>query len=208
MDYTIIIQLPLLFFSIIIHEFAHGAVAEHLGDDTARLMGRLTLNPVPHIDPVGSVMLPLLCYFTGAPMFGWAKPVPVNEANLRSRRWGSLMVAAVGPLSNFVLAFSCAILLWAASRIALAYGTQLLLNQILRYGILINLYLCVFNLLPIHPLDGSRVLYRLLPYPWSEQFERLAPHGFILIMVLMFTGLFGYIINPVVFWLYRLLVGV
>lgn len=204
MEYAFLIQLPLLFFSIIIHEFSHGLVAHYFGDDTARLSGRLTLNPVPHIDPMGSILLPLFCYFTGAPMFGWAKPVPVNEMMLERRPLSSILVAAIGPLSNFILASLAALIVWILGFFLSAsyYG---LFSQIMRYMILVNLYLGVFNLLPIFPLDGSRVLVHILPWRWADLLSQMERHSFLIIMILMFTGVLSRIITPVVFWMYHLL---
>src|SRR3989338_5736145 len=114
MDSMIFIQLPILLFSIIVHEYSHGAVADYFGDDTARLLGRLTFNPIPHLDPMGSIAIPFLCLVTGSPIFGWAKPVPVNESRLRNRGWSVTLVSAVGPLSNFFLAVVFACGLWLA----------------------------------------------------------------------------------------------
>ncbi|MBI4370094.1 MAG: site-2 protease family protein [Elusimicrobia bacterium] len=204
MDLRILIELPLLFFSIICHEFAHGAVAERFGDDTARAMGRLTLSPWPHIDPFGTVLLPILCVLTNAPLFGWAKPVPVNARLLTHRPMSLVLVSGIGPAVNFLLACAAAALAAIAARLGLG-GTNPLLYQVLGYMVLINLYLMVFNLLPIHPLDGSQVVAALLPRDWLSRYEGLAPYGFIIIMILMMTGLFGRLISPPVYLLYSLL---
>ncbi|MEK7288274.1 MAG: site-2 protease family protein, partial [Elusimicrobiota bacterium] len=206
MNQSFLVQLPLLFFSIILHEYAHGAVAEKYGDDTARLMGRLTFNPIAHIDPMGTIVLPLICFLTNVPMFGWAKPVPVNPARLEQRPMSLILVAAAGPVSNIFLACLASAGLWALARLAPGSEVTPVLMKLFHFAVIMNLYLAVFNLLPIHPLDGSKVLAGLLPPRWSYTYEGLAPYGFMIIMILMMTGLFGYIVTPVVYWLYKFLV--
>lgn len=206
MSPDLLLQLPLLFFSIIVHEYSHGFVAERFGDDTAREMGRLTFNPIAHVDLFGTIFLPLLCLLTNAPIFGWAKPVPVDAARMNDPKKDLLIVAAAGPLINFFLASLFAGALWLVTSTSLRSGFYPLLAQTLNFGVLMNLYLCVFNLLPIHPLDGSKVLSGLLPREAATQFDRLAPHGFIILILLMVTGIFGHVITPVVYWLYQILV--
>ncbi len=205
MNLDFLLQLPILFFSIIIHEYSHGAVAEHYGDDTARVMGRLTLNPLAHVDPIGTIMLPIFCLITHAPVFGWAKPVPVSPHRLRNRPTSLLLVSAVGPVSNFLLACLFSGGLYLGVLFAREASFFPLLVEILNFAVLVNLYLCVFNLLPIHPLDGSKVLSNLLPYEWSVRFDSLAPYGFFIIMMLMFSGFLGRFLVPVVAWLHGLL---
>ena len=206
MDSMIFIQLPILLFSIIVHEYSHGAVADYFGDDTARLLGRLTFNPIPHIDPMGSIVIPILCLMTGSPIFGWAKPVPVNESRLRGRLAATL-VSAAGPLSNFFLAVVFACGLWLALFGARGTSFYPLLLAVLQYGILINLYLCVFNLIPIPPLDGSRVLSRVLPESLAWFYQRLEPYGFLIIMLLLAGGFFPRVVSPIVFWMYQALIS-
>ena len=151
----------ILIFSIVIHEVSHGYMAERLGDPTARLAGRLTLNPLVHIDPLGSVILPLLTFFTTGTVFGWAKPVPYNPYNLRNGKTGELMVALAGPLSNLSIAVIFSILI----RIGTAYGTfGDSAIQIFAVVVIVNIALAIFNLIPIPPLDGSKILFSLLPY--------------------------------------------
>ena len=205
MPLDFLLQLPILFFSIIIHEYSHGAVAEHFGDDTARVMGRLTLNPLAHIDPMGTILLPIFCVITHAPIFGWAKPVPVSPHRLRNRRSSLLLVSGVGPLSNFFLACLFSAMLYLGALYAREASFFPLLVQVLNFAVLVNLYLCVFNLLPIHPLDGSKVLSNVLPYPWSERFDSMAPYGFFIIIILMFSGFLGRFLVPVVAWMHSLL---
>ncbi|MBI2070221.1 MAG: site-2 protease family protein [Elusimicrobia bacterium] len=206
MDLSLLIELPLLFFSIICHEYSHGAVAEKFGDDTARVMGRLTFNPLPHIDPMGTIFLPLMCFLTNAPLFGWAKPVPVNPSRLDRQPLSLFLVSAIGPMTNLFLAAAAALGLAVTVRWLPAPWQDPLLIRVFNYTIIINLYLTVFNLMPIPPLDGSKVLEVVLPPLWRQQYERLAPHGFLIILLLMMTGIFGRIVTPIVYLLYRLLV--
>ena len=183
----IILFIPVLL-SLTVHEFAHAWSAYRLGDDTAARMGRLTLNPLSHIDPIGTLLLPLL----GVP-FGWAKPVPVNPAGFRrdvSMSKGMMITAAAGPISNVILAVLCAVvygLLWRSDP-SWAYQDGAV-QTLLGYGMMVNVSLALFNMLPIPPLDGSRVVDGLLPYrfrePW-ENFQRFAP--FLLLAVMFYGG--------------------
>ncbi len=184
-----IIQLPLVFFSVIVHELAHGWAAFARGDKTAEERGRLTLNPLPHIDPFGTVFLPLFCHALGLPMFGWAKPVPVDASRL-SRPRDMLLVAAAGPLANLALAFGMALLLPLASSLAASgHGLAEAALQALRFGVGANLLLAFFNLLPVHPLDGSRVLSGFLPVSWRARYELHAPYGPTLLFALLASRL-------------------
>ncbi|MBI4387263.1 MAG: site-2 protease family protein [Elusimicrobia bacterium] len=185
-----IVQLPILFFAVVVHELAHGIVAYFKGDDTAERMGRLTLNPIPHIDPFGTVMLPLFCYLAHLPMFAWAKPVPVSAHRLNHPRRDLLQVALVGPGSNLTMALTAAVLFKLVS-LAAAFGgafQQTLLDALI-FAVNINLFLAFFNLLPIHPLDGSQVLSNLLPEPWRGRYERHIPYGMFILMFLIMTRL-------------------
>lgn len=182
-----LIQLPVLAFSIICHEYAHGYVAHKNGDDTAYLMGRLSFNPLPHIDFVGTIVVPALCKFWGMPMFGWAKPVPVNPLRLNKMREGMVKVSLAGPASNFLLALLCA----ALFKLSLLGGRQGLLQPLsvaMHYGVLINLMLAFFNLIPIAPLDGSKILSGLLPYNLAVKYERHSQYGIWILLALMLTG--------------------
>jgi Zn-dependent protease len=196
-----VIMLVVLFFSVIIHEMAHGYVALLNGDPTAKLYGRLTLNPLPHIDPVGTILVPALLFFSQSGiLFGWAKPVPVNPMNFRNYRTGELSVSASGPLSNFFLAAVFAQLLpWVGNN----PGFFLLC----KYGVIINLYLMLFNLIPIPPLDGSKVIMPLLPYSLQQLYAQLEPVGFLLILVLLYSGLWSILITPIFRFLMGILLG-
>ncbi len=179
-----------LLFSIIVHEVAHGYVALLNGDPTARMLGRLTLNPGPHIDPVGTILLPLLLLISHAGiLFGWAKPVPVNPLNYRNLRWGEITVSAAGPLSNLALAVAFALLL------RLEWGNVGLL-KLAYFGVTINIFLALFNLIPIPPLDGSHILSILLPRDLARLYHYLDPVGFVLILILFYTGIMSALIMP------------
>lgn len=197
--------LPLLF-AITVHEVAHGWMARRLGDPTAMRLGRLTLNPIKHIDPVGTILVPGILLMLGGFIFGWAKPVPVNWHNLRDPRRDMMLVSAAGPLSNLGMA-----LLWGVVlKIGLIMGgTAPLVSQPLIYmgaaGVFINLVLMVLNLLPIPPLDGSRIVTGLLPPPLAVQYNRLENVGFIILIALLATGVLGSILGPPIFALRSLI---
>ena len=198
-DLPYILELALmavvLLFSVIIHEVAHGYVALLNGDPTARMLGRITLNPIPHIDPIGTVVLPLLLLLTGSKiLFGWAKPVPVNPLNYRNYRWGEITTSAAGPLSNLALAVMFSFIL----RLHLG-GPGL--TFLAYFGCSINIFLALFNLIPIPPLDGSHILATLLPRDLARLYAHLEPVGFILILVLFYSGLMSLVLMP----LYRLI---
>jgi len=183
------IRLSVLIPAIILHEVSHGVVALAFGDDTAKRAGRLTLNPIPHIDPVGSIGLPLLLAVAGAPVFGWAKPVPVNPRNLRNPRQETLLVSLAGPATNIVLAIGAALVLRSATH------SSLPIEVALQFGI-INVVLATFNLLPVPPLDGSAVIERFLPRSWWPRYMHLRQYsmGVLLILVLLLPQL---ILRPV-----------
>jgi len=189
--------LPLIV-AVILHEVAHGYVAFKMGDPTARLAGRLTLNPIKHLDLFGSFLLPVILKLSGSPIiFGYAKPVPVNFANLREFRKGTICVASAGVLTNMILAVISAALFqmlvatqtsWAQSQLGLLAGFLL---QLLAYSVIINCVLALFNLIPIPPLDGSRIVAMLLPAALRTQYLRLERFGMIIIFVLLITGPLG-----------------
>ncbi|MHB8666164.1 MAG: site-2 protease family protein [Burkholderiales bacterium] len=197
-----IYALPVIF-AITLHEAAHGYVARHFGDNTAYVLGRVSLNPLRHIDPVGTVLVPLLILFmsrmfgAGGILFGWAKPVPVNFAGLRHPKRDMLWVAAAGPFANLVMA-----LLWALSlKFALVAPQNLFtlpLSLMAKAGITINLVLMLLNLLPILPLDGGRIAVSLLPNRLAYRFSRLEPYGFPILLLLLFTNILGAILDPMV----------
>ena len=189
----IAIVAPPILFSIILHEIAHGVVANRFGDDTAKRAGRLTLNPLPHIDPFGSVVLPIVLSVIGSPfVFGWAKPVPVSFRNLRNPKRDMVAVALAGPGTNIILAVVSAV----AAHIFDAIGVNWLTAMAI-VGVQINVVLAVFNLVPILPLDGGRVLFGLLPREPALAFARLEPYGMLIVMALLFTGTLGAVLGPV-----------
>lgn len=197
----IIFQVIVLIFSAIIHEYMHGWMADRLGDTTAKDLGRLTLNPIPHIDPIGSVFLPLLLIISNANfVFGWAKPVPYNPYNLRDQKFGPAKVAVAGPLANLVVAVAFGIILRFVPFATPAMGSYI---QII---VLINLLLMVFNLVPIPPLDGSKVIMPFLPKYLQQKLMQLEPYGMILVFAFVWIGF--PLILPVIFYLFSLITGV
>lgn len=201
-----IFALLVLLFSAILHEVSHGFSAKLQGDNTAEAAGRLTLNPLPHLDPFGSIILPLVLALPalfGAPVIiiGWAKPVPFNPDNLKNKKWGPALVALAGPLANIFLAIIFGILL----RFSDFYFLPPSLNVFLTIIVWINLLLAVFNLIPIPPLDGSKLLFSIFPLSWRETELWLERYGFILILVFVFFGF--NLILPIIFFFFRLITG-
>lgn len=190
--------LPVLF-GITVHEVAHGWVAKRLGDPTAMMLGRLTLNPVKHIDPVGTILVPgILLLFSGM-MFGWAKPVPVTWENLRHPKRDMALVALAGPAANLMMAIAWALLVKLG---VVLYGTMETVAEPLIFmgiaGIFVNTILLVLNLLPLPPLDGGRVLAGILPSKLAWKLSRIEPYGLIILLALLFTGMLGKIIWPAI----------
>jgi len=195
---SIVYLLPVLLFSVIVHECAHGYVAEWWGDPTARMLGRLTLNPIPHIDLFGSILVPGLLLLSGSSiLFGWAKPVPVTPQNFRDRRMGDITVSLAGPASNILLALILTGVLGVASLLSGPAGVSGPVLALCYYGILLNFVLAVFNLLPIPPLDGSHVVANLLPRPAAYAYQSLGQYGLLIVFLLLFIpGLLGTIFLP------------
>jgi len=188
--------LPVLF-AITVHETAHGWMALRLGDKTALMLGRLTLNPLKHIDPLGTILIPGLMLLMSGFMFGWAKPVPITWQNLGRPKRDMIFVAMAGPLANLLMA-----VLWAlVIRIGIILGdTGLALVFMGAVGIFINTLLMALNLLPLPPLDGGRIMTGLLPGPLAWKFSRIEPYGFLILIALLVTGLLGTLLEPVI-WL-------
>lgn len=187
-------------FAIILHEIMHGVVARMLGDDTAARAGRLTLNPLAHIDPFGTIILPGLLLFAHAPVFGYAKPVPVDFSRLHPQRVGMIAVAAAGPLTNLTLAVASAFILHRLLALpeASVSHTTMLMSQIALASCLVNIEIGIFNLLPLLPLDGGRVLAGLLPPKLARSFARVERYGFLILLVLLYTNTVNAVINPII----------
>ncbi len=199
------VALVIFFFAIVIHECAHAWMASRCGDDTARNAGRITLNPLPHIDPIGTIIFPLLLILSRSSfVIGWAKPVPINPYNFNNPRTDLVRVGASGPLSNIGLAIGSSFLVWIFSYLPVGEIKNSIM-VILLFSVLINLLLAVFNLLPIPPLDGSQILSGLLPTHMAIKYEGISRYGFIIIFLLLLTGLLWAIIIPIVQFLYSLL---
>ena len=195
----IFISFIVLLFSLTVHEMAHAWTADRLGDPTARLLGRVSLNPIVHADPIGTVVFPLLSLATGAMLIGWAKPVPVNLRYLHHPRRDYMLVAAAGPLSNLALAVFGALLLAIVPVTPQTLGesnVSVPIATLLTRLVNLNVLLAVFNMLPIPPLDGGNVLAGLLPPNIAELFNRVRPYGFVLLYALILTNAFSYIVIP------------
>jgi Zn-dependent protease len=186
-----------LLFSLTVHEMAHAWTADRLGAPTARVLGRVTLNPTAHADPIGTVLFPLIAMVTGAPLIGWAKPVPVDIRRLRHRERDYVLVAAAGPASNLIMAVSAALILGIMPVSPVILGeanASAPLATFLTRMVTLNVLLAVFNLLPIPPLDGGNVLSGLLPRPLARTFDQIRPYGFILLYAIILTDAFVYLV--------------
>ncbi len=202
MDISALVQaiaiaaLPIIL-AITLHEAAHGYAARHFGDPTAWMQGRITLNPLKHIDPVGTVALPLVLFAIGSPfVFGWAKPVPVNFGNLRNPKRDMLWVAAAGPAANLAMALFWGAVLKLAWLLPLNYFS-VPMAEMAKFGIVANVVLMVLNLFPLPPLDGGRIAVSLLPHRAAWKFAQIERFGFPILLVLLFTGILGKILQPI-----------
>ncbi|MDO9365343.1 MAG: site-2 protease family protein [Methylotenera sp.] len=198
----VIYALPVIF-AITVHEAAHGYVAKYFGDMTAHNAGRITLNPLKHIDPFGTILLPALTIMLGGILFGWAKPVPVDFSRLRNPKKDMLWVAAAGPASNLVMAIFWALVLKYSVLMPEAFILPLALMA--KAGVMINIVLMVLNLLPLPPLDGGRIAVSLLPHHLAQPFAQLERYGFIILIVLLFTGVLSKILMPLISVVYGLI---
>lgn len=205
MDFnSILLGFAIVLVSLTIHEAAHAWTADRLGDPTARLLGRVSLNPIVHIDPIGTLLLPALAIYSGFPIIGWAKPVPVNISQLRHPRRDFMLVAAAGPASNLLQAFLAAFVLRMLLAATPPDGGGMAL-EVLFLAVRVNLLLAFFNLIPIPPLDGGNVLAGLLPPRAADVFVQIRPFGFILLYGLMFSGMLTTLIIPPTLFLLRIL---
>lgn len=198
-------QIVVLLFSLIMHEVAHGYMALRLGDTTARDSGRLTLNPLPHIDIFGTIIFPIILIVIHSPvLFGWAKPVPVNPLRVGGGKKGLAKVSAAGPGSNLLLAVVVGVIFRIFSS---GTGFNQTVSQILFFAVFINIILALFNLIPVPPLDGSKILMAYLPDDVAERFSGLQRYGFLIIFFLLFIGLFDLVILPIAKLLLILIIG-
>ena len=205
MSADFLFQLIILIFSVVVHEVAHGHAAYMLGDSTAKYEGRLTLNPIKHLDFFGSIFLPLLLFISGSGfLIGWAKPVPYNPYNLRDQRWGEAIVAAAGPLSNIAIALVFGLLLRLGIAMELIQSVEIL--KITSYIVFINLLLAVFNLVPLPPLDGSKIIFSIFKLGQSQ--ARIFLERFGIIFVLFFVFFFWSFVSPVISGLFGLITGI
>lgn len=196
-----IFYLAILIMSVVIHEVSHGFMAEYFGDKTARMAGRLTLNPVAHLDLFGSIILPAILYFTTGFAFGWAKPVPYNPANLRNEKWGTIAVAAAGVLANLFIALFFGLIL----RFLLpVFPTEKLIGFISSI-VIVNLALAFFNLVPIPPLDGSKILFNLLPARFTQMLAVVEQYSFFILILFIF--MFSQYLAPVIFGSFKFITG-
>jgi len=205
----LIVAIPPILLAVSFHELAHGWVALRLGDHTAQMLGRLSLNPLRHIDPVGTVIVPILLFMTAGVIFGWAKPVPIDWRNLHQPQRDMALVAAAGPVANLLMAIAWAILLRSA--VGLDGGLPWLSAPLIYMGltgIIVNLLLAALNLIPLPPLDGSRVVSALLPRRWAQIYNRIEPYGLFVLLLLLLSGGLQTLLTPVIGAIEQLAYGI
>jgi len=197
----IIIQFAVVLFAISVHESAHGWMANKFGDPTAKLQGRITLNPIAHIDLVGTIIFPIFLAIIGAPVFGWAKPVMVNPYNLKNPRKDGMFISAAGPVSNIISGFAGIVVFLILKNFGIVSlytgGSIEVLSYILYFFIIINIFLAIFNLIPVPPLDGSGIIEGLLHNEALEMYLKIKPYGFLILLVIIYTHVLDIIANPI-----------
>ena len=205
----IIIQFAVVLFAISVHESAHGWMANKFGDPTAKLQGRITLNPIAHIDLIGTIIFPIFLAIIGAPVFGWAKPVMVNPYNLKNPRKDGMFISAAGPVSNIISGFVGIVLfliLRSFGMVSLYTGGGIeVLSYILYFFIIINIFLAIFNLIPVPPLDGSGIIEGLLHNEALEMYLKIKPYGFLILLIIIYTKVLNIIANPIMSIVNRIL---
>lgn len=197
-DPDMIFRIPALLIALTVHEYAHARAAVSLGDPTPRYAGRLTLNPIPHLDPIGLIMLWLFS-------FGWAKPVPINPFNLSNGRWGIMTVSLAGPGANLIMAFISALVFSIVAKLHIGNPE---IFKVIQWTYTYNLILAVFNLIPVPPLDGSQIVSSFLPPRQADAFERIAPYGPFILMALVYLKIIGAVIYPVEAFLGRIITAI
>jgi Zn-dependent protease len=207
----IIIQFGVVLFAISIHESAHAWMANKFGDPTAKNQGRITLNPIAHIDLIGTIIFPLLLAIAGAPVFGWAKPVMVNPYNLRDPRRANIFISAAGPGSNIISSFGGIVLFLILRNMGVLSGGAGsgigILVYIFFFFIVINIYLAIFNLIPIPPLDGSGIIEGVLKGEALYNYQKIKPYGFIILLIIIYAGVLDVIANPIISFVFNILGG-
>ncbi len=203
MEIEFVFQIAILIMSVVIHEVAHGVAANSLGDPTAKYEGRLTLNPIKHLDPIGSFVVPAISYFLGGFIFGWAKPVPYNPHNLKPGRLSEVIVAAAGPISNFIIAILFGVLIRFSNGASFATEPFLHITALI---VFVNLLLGVFNLMPVPPLDGSKLLFALFPERAYKMRDTFQKYGFFLVLIFIFFV--WRLVSPIVSYLFSIITGV